>query len=37
MTSFTLPALTPAWQGLNRLADAGLVRRVPALRVLSGD
>ncbi|MDT5147356.1 MAG: hypothetical protein QOC58_2001 [Mycobacterium sp.] len=33
MTSFTLPV----WQGLNRLADAGLVRRVPALRVLSGD
>jgi AcrR family transcriptional regulator len=30
MTSFTLPALSPLWQGLNRLADAGVVRRVPA-------
>jgi AcrR family transcriptional regulator len=34
VTSFTLPALTPAWQALNRLADAGLVRRVPARMLL---
>src|SRR5271168_4714353 len=34
MTSFTLPALTPVWQGLTRLADAGVVRRVPARTLL---
>ena len=34
MTSFTLPALTTVWQGLNRLADAGVVRRVPARTLL---
>jgi AcrR family transcriptional regulator len=34
MTSFTLPALTPVWEGLNRLADAGVVRRVPARTLL---
>ena len=34
MTSFTLPTLTPAWQALNRLADAGMVRRVPARTLL---
>jgi len=34
MTSFTLPTLTPVWQGLNRLADAGVVRRVPARTLL---
>jgi AcrR family transcriptional regulator len=34
VTSFTLPTLTPAWQALNRLADAGLVRRVPARTLL---
>src|ERR1700744_428649 len=34
MTSFTLPTLTPAWQALNRLADTGLVRRVPARTLL---
>src|ERR1700751_3462621 len=27
MTSFTLPTLTPAWQALNRLPDAGMGRR----------
>ena len=34
MTSFTLPTLRPVWQGLNRLADAGVVRRVPARTLL---
>jgi hypothetical protein len=34
MTSFTLPTLTPLWQALNRLADAGVVRRVPARTLL---
>ncbi|MCW2903546.1 MAG: putative transposase [Streptosporangiaceae bacterium] len=34
VTSFTLPTLTPAWQALNRLADAGMVRRVPARTLL---
>jgi AcrR family transcriptional regulator len=34
MTSFTLPGLIPVWQGLNRLADAGVVRRVPARTLL---
>src|SRR5246500_694935 len=34
MTSFTLPTLTPAWQALKRLADAGMVRRVPARTLL---
>jgi AcrR family transcriptional regulator len=30
VTTFTLPTLAPAWQALNRLADADVVRRVPA-------
>jgi AcrR family transcriptional regulator len=34
MTSFTLPTLRPVWQGLNRLADGGVVRRVPARTLL---
>jgi AcrR family transcriptional regulator len=34
MTSFTLSTLTPLWQALNRLADAGVVRRVPARMLL---
>src|ERR1700684_3578069 len=34
MTSFTLPTLRPLWQTLNRLADAGVLRRVPARTVL---
>jgi AcrR family transcriptional regulator len=34
MTSFTLPTLIPVWQALNRLADAGVVRRVPARTLL---
>src|SRR4030081_1652372 len=34
MTSFTLPTLTPVWHALNRLADAGVVRRVPARTLL---
>lgn len=34
MTSFTLPTLTPVWQALNRLADAGVVRSVPARTLL---
>jgi hypothetical protein len=34
MTSFTLPTLRPVWQGLKRLADAGVVRRVPARTLL---
>jgi AcrR family transcriptional regulator len=34
VTSFTLPTLTPAWQALNRLADAGVLRRVPARTLL---
>jgi hypothetical protein len=34
MTSFTLPTLAPVWQALNRLADAGVVRRVPARTLL---
>jgi len=34
MTSFTLPTLTPLWEALNRLADAGEARRVPARTLL---
>src|ERR1700683_4598045 len=34
MTSFTLPTLRPVWQAVNRLADAGVVRRVPARTLL---
>jgi AcrR family transcriptional regulator len=34
VTSFTLPTLTPAWRAVNRLADAGVVRRVPARTLL---
>jgi len=34
MTSFTLPTLTPLWQALNRLADAGILRHVPARTLL---
>jgi AcrR family transcriptional regulator len=34
MTSFTLPTLTPVWHALNRLADAGVVRRMPARTLL---
>ena len=34
MSSFTLPTLTPALRALNRLADAGVVRRVPARTLL---
>jgi len=34
MTSFTLPTLRPVWQAMNRLADAGVVRRVPARTLL---
>jgi hypothetical protein len=34
VTSFTLPTLTPAWQVLNQLADAGVVRRVSARPLL---
>jgi AcrR family transcriptional regulator len=34
MTSFTLPTLKPVWQAVNRLADAGVVRRVPARTLL---
>ncbi|BBZ47908.1 putative transcriptional regulator, TetR [Mycobacterium parmense] len=34
VASFTLPTLTPVWQALNRLADAGRVRRVPARTLL---
>jgi AcrR family transcriptional regulator len=34
MTSFTLPTLRPVWQAVSRLADAGVVRRVPARTLL---
>jgi AcrR family transcriptional regulator len=34
VSTFTLPALTPALRALNRLADAGVVRRVPARTLL---
>src|SRR6201997_5579411 len=34
MTSFTLPTLSPAWKAVNRLADAGVGRRVPARTLL---
>ena len=34
VTSFTLPTLTPVWEALNRLADDGAVRRVPARTLL---
>jgi AcrR family transcriptional regulator len=34
VTTFTLPTLTPAVRALNRLADAGVMRRVPARTLL---
>jgi AcrR family transcriptional regulator len=34
MTSFTLPTLRPVWQTVNRLADAGVLRRLPARTLL---
>jgi AcrR family transcriptional regulator len=34
ITSFTLPTLAPLWQAVNRLADTGVVRRVPARTLL---
>jgi len=34
VSTFTLPTLTPALRALNRLADAGVVRRVPARTLL---
>src|ERR1700756_5772959 len=33
-TSFTLPTLAPLWQAVNRLADAAVLRRVPARTLL---
>jgi AcrR family transcriptional regulator len=34
VSTFTLPALTPALRALDRLADAGVVRRLPARTLL---
>jgi AcrR family transcriptional regulator len=34
VSTFTLPTLTPALRALNRLADTGIVRRVPARTLL---
>jgi AcrR family transcriptional regulator len=34
VATFTLPTLTATWQTLNRLADAGVARRVPARTLL---
>ena len=34
VSTFTLPTLTPALRALNRLADTGVVRRVPARTLL---
>ncbi len=34
VSTFTLPTLTPALRALNRLADSGIMRRVPARTLL---